>query len=73
MELKIESRIDGECKGWEGKTLFKFINGQIWEQAVNRYRYFYKYRPVARIWANGSQYLLEIEGVNEKLPVRKVK
>ena len=26
----IESNIDGEFQGWEGETIFKLLNGQIW-------------------------------------------
>ena len=29
----IESQIDGEFEGWEGETIFKLTNGQIWQQA----------------------------------------
>ena len=28
----IESKIDGEFEGWEGDTIFKMMNGQIWQQ-----------------------------------------
>lgn len=72
MDLLVESRLDGECSGWDGDTIFKFINGQIWKQAEYRYKYFYKYNPKVRVWRDGSRNLLEVEGVPEKLPVIKV-
>jgi hypothetical protein len=41
----IESRIDGEFEGWEGDTIFKLENGQIWQQSSYAYTYHYSYRP----------------------------
>src|SRR5690606_4924947 len=38
----IESRIDGEFEGWEGETVFKLLNGQIWQQIDGRYKYRYR-------------------------------
>jgi hypothetical protein len=31
----IVSRIDGPFEGWEGKTVFKLKNGQIWQQRIS--------------------------------------
>jgi hypothetical protein len=41
----IESAITGEIKGWDGETIFKLDNGQIWQQAEYDYTYFYEYHP----------------------------
>ena len=32
---RIVSRIDGPFNGWDGKTLFKLKNGQIWQQRIS--------------------------------------
>lgn len=32
LEFKLESRIAGPFLGWSGNTLFRFENGQIWQQ-----------------------------------------
>jgi len=32
----IENRISGEIEGWDGDTIFKLDNGQIWQQASLR-------------------------------------
>jgi hypothetical protein len=40
----IESNISGEIEGWDGETVFKLDNGQIWEQAEYSYTYFSAYR-----------------------------
>jgi hypothetical protein len=28
----VESQIDGDFNGWEGETVVKLVNGQIWQQ-----------------------------------------
>ncbi len=37
----IESKIDGEFKGFEGSTIFKLRNGSVWKQ--KKYKYWYRY------------------------------
>lgn len=73
MRVVVESRTVAECSGWDGETLFKLDNGQIWEQAEYRYRYFYKYRPKIRVWTDGGRYQLEVEGVKETIRVQRVR
>jgi hypothetical protein len=46
----IESTIEGEFEGWDGDTIFKLDNGQIWQQAKYDYMYEYAYRPDATIY-----------------------
>ena len=46
----IETRIDGEFKGWEGETVYKMQNGQIWQQASYHYHYHYAYSPEVIIY-----------------------
>jgi len=38
--LLVESRIAGDISGWEGGTMFKLENGEIWQQS-NPERYYY--------------------------------
>ena len=39
----VESQIDGDFNGWEGETIVKLMNGQIWQQAEYHYEYHYAY------------------------------
>ena len=73
MNLFSESNIAGPCNGWDGDTFFRLDNGQIWEQAVIRCKHFYRFRPQVKVWDNQGQYLLQVEGESELLPVRRVK
>ena len=69
MELKFESRIDGEFEGWDGETIFQLINGTTWKQYKYAYKYSYKYRPKVRIWKDGNKFFLDVEGLNKMLQV----
>ena len=35
----IETEIEGDFNGWDGETIFKLANGQIWQQAEYDYEY----------------------------------
>ena len=67
----IESRIDGEFKGWEGETVFKLQNGQTWQQATYGYKYNYAFSPKVLIYQSGDVFRMKVEGVDEDLVVRR--
>jgi len=71
MKLHSQGRIRGECNGFESGRVFEMDNGLKWQQAESIYRYRYKFRPVAKIWENGGSYYIEIEGMDEKVRVRR--
>ena len=74
MEEVVESTLDGEFRGWSGKTTFTLINGQIWQQdtfstltanSVNR--------PTVFIYKTKDGYKLQVEDVEETLLVRRLR
>jgi hypothetical protein len=69
----IESQIDGEFSGWEGETIFKLTNGQIWQQAAYAYTYTYKYRPKVLIFRTSGGYEMQVEGMNRRIRVARIK
>jgi hypothetical protein len=69
----IESCIDGDFEGWEGETIFKLCNGQIWQQAEYAYTYEYAYRPDVIIYRTSSGYRLKVEDVSETVAVKRLK
>lgn len=69
----IESYIDGTFEGWDGDTLFKLRNGQIWEQASYSYTYHYAYSPEVLIYSTAGGYKMVVEGVSETIYVRRLK
>jgi hypothetical protein len=69
----VESTISGEFSGWEGETIFKLDNGQIWEQAEYDYTYDYEYRPDVTIYQTSLGCRMKVEGVEETILVRRIK
>ncbi len=69
----IESQIDGEFNGWEGETIFKLINGQIWQQSSYSYTYHYAYMPEVMIYPSGGSCKLKVEDVEDTIFVHRLK
>ena len=72
-EAIIETRIDGEFTGWDGETIFKLMNGQIWQQVSYAYIYYYKYSPNVLIVLVGANYVLHVEGIDQQIQVRRLR
>jgi len=43
-DFEVVSRISGDFSGWDGETVFRLENGQVWRQRL-RGRYFYSGPP----------------------------
>lgn len=69
----IESQIEGEFSGWEGETIFKLTNGQIWQQSSYAYTYHYAYRPKVLIYKTGGGYKMKVEDVDNTIYVKRLK
>ena len=69
----IESRIDGEFTGWDGNTIFKLVNGQIWQQTEYAYTYSYKYMPKVTIYRSSSGWKMKVDGMDREIRVRRLK
>ncbi len=69
----IESRIDGDFEGWDGNTIFKLLNGQIWQQTSYAYTYHYAFMPNIIIFKQDGAYFLQVEGVSERIMVERLK
>lgn len=70
--MTIESRIEGASTGWDGSTIVKLVNGQIWQQTEYFYRYRYCYRPRVTIARNGP-YRMTIEGIDRAVRVERLR
>ena len=70
----IESQIDGDFKGWEGETIYKLRNGQIWQQSSYHYHYHYAYAPEVIIYIDGGTYKMTvIDDEDEPISVIRIK
>ncbi|MBY0491030.1 MAG: hypothetical protein K2R93_14400 [Gemmatimonadaceae bacterium] len=69
----IESRIDGDFEGWDGETVFRLQNGQIWQQVGAGITVHYKYSPKVLIYKSGARYKLRVDGVDREIVVERIK
>lgn len=69
----IETQIDGEFNGWEGETVFKMMNGQVWQQSSYAYMYHYAYSPSVIIYEFKGYWTMKVEDVDETIQVNKLK
>lgn len=69
----IESQIDGDFEGFEGETIIKLMNGQIWQQSEYYYHYYYHFMPKVMIYNTGTGYKIKVEGIDKAVGVVKLK
>jgi hypothetical protein len=69
----IESQIDGEFTGWDGETIFKLRNGQVWQQSSYAYLYRYAYAPKVLIYRIGGGYKMQVDGISTEIAVRRIR
>jgi hypothetical protein len=69
----IESTISGDFEGWEGETVFKLDNGQIWKQTEYAYTYSYSYRPDVTIYQTSTGCRMKVEDEDETILVTRIK
>jgi hypothetical protein len=68
-----ESQIDGEFKGWEGETIIKLVNGDIWIQNEYHYHYHYSYRPKVIIYKTDYGYKMKVDGSDKAVRVKQLR
>lgn len=68
----MQTSIDGTFEGWDGDTIFKMMNGTIWQQASYDYEYHYAYNPDVLIYHKSGSYYMKVEGVDDEIRVTKL-
>lgn len=69
----IESQIDGDFNGWEGETIIRLTNGQIWQQTTYHYEYHYAFMPKVLIYKSGRAYKAKVDGTETSVTVTRLK
>jgi len=69
----VESSVDGEFSGWEGNTIVKLANGQLWKQVEYYYEYHYAYMPKVLILKRGGGYQMKVDGIKKTVGVERLK
>lgn len=72
MDLINETQLEGEFKGFDNNMVFTLVGGQKYQQVHYKYRYYYAYRPRVKLYRDSGRYFLEVEGMDEKIEVRKI-
>ncbi len=74
-DTNIESNIDGEYKGWNGDTIYRLMNGQVWRQSAYHYHYHYAYGPKVVIYPSIGGFKMHVDGDDddEDVSVRQVR
>lgn len=70
---KIESQIDGDFEGWEGETVVKLTNGQIWQQTEFHFHYHYAFMPKVIILKTATGHKMVVDGVHKAIGVTQLK
>lgn len=73
MNVVCESRIDGDFEGWDGETVYKLQNGQVWKQSQYFYHYHYSYCPKVTIFQGSSGYEMHVAGDSYTARVIRIK
>ena len=69
----VESKVDGTFEGWDGETIIKLTNGQIWQQTEYHYHYHYAYRPEVLIFKSDGTYKMKVTGIDKAVRVKRLK
>jgi len=72
-ETVIESKVDGTFNGWDGNTIVKLTNGQVWQQSKYHYEYDYAYRPDVLLYRDGAIWKMRVEGTEKAVEVEELK
>jgi hypothetical protein len=72
MELFLESSIDGDFTGWRENGKFSLANGDIWQQVSPEFKFCFKNNARTRIWKGKTRFLMEVQGMDGKIEVRRI-
>jgi hypothetical protein len=61
-------QVEDEWEGWDGDTVVKLTNGQVWRQTEYYYEYRYAYRPQATL----SNNVLFVDGMRRGIRVERL-
>lgn len=66
-----EGTIVSDFSGFDGSSRFEFQNRHVWVQDEYKYSYHYAYRPEALVVNGVGGVVLQVEGMNDQVRVRR--
>lgn len=73
VSIEVEGVIISDFKGFSVGALFKFSDGQIWQQTDSTHSHQHAHRPEAFIADGLSGFVLSVEDMEETVSVRRVR
>jgi hypothetical protein len=73
MELVLDARIKGGFYGWKPGSVFMLDQGNLkkWQQVDDRHEFASAFRPKAKLFRDGAQFYLEVEGMGDMVEVKR--
>lgn len=63
------STIDGTFNGWDGESVYKLTNGEVWKQSKYSYSYSNSYRPKVTIFWESRSWKMKVDGSKQAVEV----
>lgn len=73
LELVLDAHIKGGFYGWKPGSVFVLDRGdpKKWRQVEDRHEFANAFRPKAKLFRDGTQFYLEVEGMSEMVEVKR--
>lgn len=68
----IHAQINGNFSGWDGKSVVKLTNGEIWMQTEYYYQYSFAFMPKVTLISTPVGYKMKVDGINKEVGVQKL-
>lgn len=63
VEKVIKSKIEGNFNGFEGNSIYRLLDGSIWQQIDGKYQYKYAYSPNVLVYKFGKIWKMNVKGI----------
>ncbi|HEV2702589.1 MAG TPA: hypothetical protein VGV09_13215 [Steroidobacteraceae bacterium] len=68
-----ETNILGTFNGWDGQTIVKLLNGEIWRQTSYYYEYHFSVNPGVHFHQSGEGWKMQVDGTQGLVDVERLK
>lgn len=68
----IHAQINGNFSGWDGKSVIKLTNGEIWMQTEYYYQYSFAFMPKVTLISTPAGYRMKVDGINKEVAVKRL-
>lgn len=68
----IHAQINGNFSGWDGKSLIRLTNGEIWMQTEYYYQYSFAFMPKVTLISTPVGYKMKVDGINKEVAVKRL-